>query len=269
MTSGTGDDAQGGPGSRSAAGLPDKAEDVLEVVARIPEGKVATYGDVAEMVGGRGPRFVGNVLSRYGSDVPWWRVVRAGGHPPQGLEDQALGHYRDEGTPLVALGGGTTDGGDGFRIDLTRARWEPALSAGFGGDPPPVVTAPRGTLHHVEVWVAHLGASRASWGWLLRELGYRREDEWPTGETWQLGATYVVLEAGPDMRGAHERTRAGVNHLAFHAGTRTDVDRLVTSGGRHGWSLMFADRHPYAGGPGHYAAYLEDASGFEVELVAR
>jgi len=32
---------------------------------------------------------------------------------------------------------------------------------------------------------------------------------------------------------------------------------------------MFGDRHPYAGGPEHYAAYLEDADGFEVEVVAR
>jgi hypothetical protein len=31
---------------------------------------------------------------------------------------------------------------------------------------------------------------------------------------------------------------------------------------------MFADRHPRAGGDQHYAAYLEDADGFEVELVA-
>jgi hypothetical protein len=31
---------------------------------------------------------------------------------------------------------------------------------------------------------------------------------------------------------------------------------------------MFAHRHPHAGGPGHYAAYLENEDGFEVELVA-
>ena len=31
---------------------------------------------------------------------------------------------------------------------------------------------------------------------------------------------------------------------------------------------MFADRHPFAGGPDHDAAYLEDEQGFEVELVA-
>ena len=111
--------------------LPEKAEDVLDVVERIPPGSVLTYGDVAELAGGRGPRFVGNVLSRFGSDVPWWRVVRAGGWPPRGLEVRAREHYREEGTPLVR---GTLEG---LRVDLGRARWD-------GRSPDP--TAPRGQL---------------------------------------------------------------------------------------------------------------------------
>jgi hypothetical protein len=40
------------------------------------------------------------------------------------------------------------------------------------------------------------------------------------------------------------------------------------SGHPHGWTLLFPDRHPHAGGPDHYAAYLENTDGFEVELVA-
>jgi len=31
---------------------------------------------------------------------------------------------------------------------------------------------------------------------------------------------------------------------------------------------MFPDRHPHAGGEQHYAAYLENEDGFEIELVA-
>jgi hypothetical protein len=46
------------------------------------------------------------------------------------------------------------------------------------------------------------------------------------------------------------------------------VDRLVAQAPDRGWSLLFQDRHPYPGGPGHYAAYLEDRYGYEVELVA-
>jgi hypothetical protein len=32
---------------------------------------------------------------------------------------------------------------------------------------------------------------------------------------------------------------------------------------------MFPGKHPYAGGPQHCAAYLEDIDGFEVEVVVR
>jgi hypothetical protein len=60
----------------------------------------------------------------------------------------------------------------------------------------------------------------------------------------------------------------GLNHLAFHAGSSSDVDNLVAAAPAYGWSLMFADLHPHAGGPESYAAYLEDRDGYEVELVA-
>ncbi|MTI15607.1 MGMT family protein [Sansalvadorimonas verongulae] len=52
------------------------------VVSEIPEGKVATYGQVAEMAGlPTGARIVGNVLSKLprGSHLPWHRVVNSKG----------------------------------------------------------------------------------------------------------------------------------------------------------------------------------------------
>ncbi len=109
-------------------GLPSEfADDVLEVVDLIPEGLVMTYGDIAELLGRGGARGVGSVMARYGSDVPWWRVLRAGGYFPQGLEDEALAHYRAEATPLV---GGQVDG---RRVDLRLARWAgPAAGVGPG-----------------------------------------------------------------------------------------------------------------------------------------
>ncbi len=107
------------PAEGPGPGLPTEfAEEVLDLVATIPEGMVLTYGDVADLVGRGGPRGVGSVMARFGGDVPWWRVLRAGGLPPPGLEDRALQHYRAEGTPLV--GGALT----GRRVDLDRARWE-------------------------------------------------------------------------------------------------------------------------------------------------
>ena len=129
--------------------------------------------------------------------------------------------------------------------------------------------AGRGALHHIELWVTDLAAAQTSLGWLLEELGWAPERSWPQGRSWRLGETYVVLESGPDVSsGRHERRRPGLNHLAFGLPTSAEVDALVEAAGRRGWTLLFADRHPHAGGPQHYAAYLEDAWGFEVELVA-
>lgn len=75
-------------------------EQVLAVVARIPEGRVMTYGDIAEAIGSRAPRAVGRVLALFGHAVPWWRVVPSSGNPPQGHSAEALPHYLEEGTPL-------------------------------------------------------------------------------------------------------------------------------------------------------------------------
>ena len=99
--------------------LPAHAELVLEAVEQIPPGSVLAYGDVAELVGSGGPRQVGAVMSRYGSQVAWWRVVRADGRPPSGHEQRALEHYRGEGTPMRS---GTLDG---VRVDMRAARWQP------------------------------------------------------------------------------------------------------------------------------------------------
>ena len=126
-----------------------------------------------------------------------------------------------------------------------------------------------GSLHHVELWVPDLERACVEWGWLLAQLGYAPFQEWPDGSSWRLGATYLVVEQSPALTASeHDRRRPGLNHLAFHAGTRQNVDRLAAEGPAFGWTLLFPDRHPHAGGPDHYAAYLANTDGFEVELVS-
>jgi catechol 2,3-dioxygenase-like lactoylglutathione lyase family enzyme len=126
-----------------------------------------------------------------------------------------------------------------------------------------------GLLHHVELWVPDLDRAVASWGWLLTELGYSLYQDFPGGRSWLLGDTYVVAEQSPALTAAgHDRCRPGLNHLAFHVGSRELLDDLVAAAPEHGWRLMFADRHPHAGGDQTYAAYLENDDGFEAELVA-
>ena len=127
----------------------------------------------------------------------------------------------------------------------------------------------RGPLHHVELWVPDLGRAISSIGWLLEALGYQTFQDWDDGRSWRFGETYIVVEQSPALTsGTHDRQRPGLNHLAFHSGSRSDTDRLVTDAAVHGWTLLFPDDHPHAGGADHYAGYLANADGFEVELVA-
>jgi catechol 2,3-dioxygenase-like lactoylglutathione lyase family enzyme len=126
-----------------------------------------------------------------------------------------------------------------------------------------------GAIHHVELWVPNLDRAIVSWGWLLTSLGYRMFQDWPGGRSWQAGHAYIVVEQSPARTASrHDRCRPGLNHLAFHVASRELVDELTAEALLHGWKLMFSEQHPFAGGPKHYAAYLENADGFEAELVA-
>ena len=125
-------------------------------------------------------------------------------------------------------------------------------------------------VHHVEIWVPDLSRAKESWGWVLDRLGWKDGDGWPGGMTWAApDGSYVVVEQSPAMSaGEHDRLRPGMNHLALNAAGRAEVDAIVAEADRHGWTLMFADRHPYAGGPQHYAAFLHNTDGYELEIVA-
>ncbi|WP_082045985.1 MGMT family protein [Arthrobacter sp. L77] len=113
-----------GSGTGAPGPDPDDYRDaVLAVAGLIPAGTVLTYGDIAELLDRGGPRQVGRALSRSTGDVPWWRVLRAGGHPPRGLALRARAHYDTEGTPLSVPQGSTDPGA--YRVDLRSARWWP------------------------------------------------------------------------------------------------------------------------------------------------
>src|SRR5688572_12053419 len=56
---------------------------VYQVVAQIPPGRVATYGQIARLLGHpSAARAVGYALHALppGSDIPWQRVINASGH---------------------------------------------------------------------------------------------------------------------------------------------------------------------------------------------
>ncbi|MCA9243138.1 MAG: VOC family protein [Phycisphaerales bacterium] len=127
-----------------------------------------------------------------------------------------------------------------------------------------------GLIHHVELYVSDLQRSRAFWEWLLSALGYAIYQEWPEGVSWTLGDTYIVfVQVAPKHTDPpYHRCRVGLNHIAFHAASRRQVDELTAALRARGATVLYEDRHPFAGGPDHYAVFCEDPDRIKVEVVA-
>jgi catechol 2,3-dioxygenase-like lactoylglutathione lyase family enzyme len=121
-------------------------------------------------------------------------------------------------------------------------------------------------IHHLDLWVNDPLTAADEWGWLLGELGWEIDIE---GVSWvHPDGTYLFLERSPDqVDEPYDRMRPGINHLALHVASRARLDRLRAESSAHGWHEMFADRYPHAGGEEHVALYVENAEGFEVEVV--
>ncbi|MFT4214828.1 MAG: glyoxalase [Microbacterium sp.] len=124
-------------------------------------------------------------------------------------------------------------------------------------------------IHHVELWVADLDQTQLQWGWLLDRLGFTLVGEWPGGFSWAAGGAYVTFTTSPNLLASpHDRRRPGLNHLAFHGGTAAEVDAIMIEAPDRGWMPLYHDRYPHAGGPDHYAGWLENEAGFKAEIVA-
>jgi methylated-DNA-protein-cysteine methyltransferase related protein len=91
----------------------EQVERVRALVASIPAGRVATYGDIAAAAELSSPRIVGWIMRTDSSDLPWHRVITASGRPARHLTSQQLELLRAEG--ILAVDG---------RIALDEVRFE-------------------------------------------------------------------------------------------------------------------------------------------------
>lgn len=100
---------------------PSFRQRVLALVARIPEGRVMTYGQLALLAGQPGAaRQAGFVLNSLvgGSELPWQRVINAQGRVSThkvGFGDMQEALLRAEGVDFDSAG----------RCDLSRYQWWP------------------------------------------------------------------------------------------------------------------------------------------------
>lgn len=90
--------------------------EILSVVGEIPEGKVASYGQIAQLIGrDRNSRLVGKVLSmaEFYGDYPCHRVVNHAG--------RLAPHFREQRDRLTAEGVAFKANGC---VDMEKFRWD-------------------------------------------------------------------------------------------------------------------------------------------------
>ncbi|MBR8643968.1 hypothetical protein KEH51_02125 [[Brevibacterium] frigoritolerans] len=127
----------------------------------------------------------------------------------------------------------------------------------------------KGFLHYIELYVSNSKRSIDFWGWFLDEMGDEPFQEWESGRSWRLGEMYIVLVQAETrfLDIPYHRGRVGLNHLAFHAASRQQVDEVARKV-KGIVTTIYADKHPFAGGKDHYFLYYEDPDRMKVEFVA-
>src|SRR4030088_2526374 len=77
----------------------EQVENVRALIASIPSGRVATYGDIADAAGLSSARIVGWIMRTDSSDLPWHRVLGAPGRaaPPRTLPPGSWNGFAPKG----------------------------------------------------------------------------------------------------------------------------------------------------------------------------
>jgi len=133
----------------------------------------------------------------------------------------------------------------------------------------------KGQIYHVEVNVSDFSESVKFYDELMNWLGYQRIYHHRIAAGWglrraTLGCNFWIIQCDARFsRKGYHRKRVGVNHIAFHAGSRRTVDRFYRE-----YLLPRGIRVLY-GGPkeypeyskGYYSVYFEDPDRMKLELA--
>jgi glyoxylase I family protein len=129
----------------------------------------------------------------------------------------------------------------------------------------------RGAVHHIDLTVIDLATSTPFYDKVLGFLGYRKTREDDVGSNWELRENdRLICEV--DIRPAHsdrahDRYSAGLHHLAWHAESRGDVDRLHELLLAMGARILDAPADYPQYGAGYYAVFFADPDGLKLEFV--
>lgn len=134
----------------------------------------------------------------------------------------------------------------------------------------------RGTINHLALTVSDLVRSTEFYDKVLGFMGYTQVEVPETTQqamktalrAWAGPGSSITLRPakGPSADRAHDRNAPGLNHMAFNADNRADVQKLHSLLEEIGAQILDppAD-YPYF--PEYFAVYFTDPDGFKFEFV--
>jgi len=133
----------------------------------------------------------------------------------------------------------------------------------------------RGGLSHLALTASDLARSVEFYDKVLGFLGYERgavpESTQQSMKTpliaWGSPNGAVTLRPATSIpTAAHDRNQPGLNHIAFNAEDRADVEKLHAILKKIGAQILDPPaEYPYF--PGYYAVYFTDPDGIKIEFV--
>lgn len=131
----------------------------------------------------------------------------------------------------------------------------------------------RGFISHLDLNVSDPEESVRFYSIVLGHLGFERHDIGVGRAWWSLryadGSLFGIEVRPPAAqapRAQHERYSPGIDHLAFHAASRHDVDALHAKLIDAGYAVADPPNE-YDYTPGYYAVAFDDPSGIRLEVV--
>ncbi len=132
----------------------------------------------------------------------------------------------------------------------------------------------RGLVHHIDLTVTDLDASRRFYDAVLGFIGYTRADDHPHGSDWDwrgdgpFHSIGIVRFGGAAADRAHDRYSPGLHHIAWTADDRADVDALHALLVGIGATVLDPPAPYPRYGPDYYALFFVDPDGMKLEFVA-
>ncbi len=143
----------------------------------------------------------------------------------------------------------------------------------------------RGPLTHVDLSISDPDRAIPFYQALLEALGYRRlevsasdfQGSRPRRAAWELrfdaGASFGIEirpSSGPNRHRPNDRFAPGMHHMAFHAESARDVERVHEAMVVAGATVLdapadYTGRRGYS--PGYFAAFYADPDGLKIEVA--